>query len=368
MGDNPLMRAWWLLAFTAISCVAQNSDSPMVNLGRLSIARVSSSGPNSDDKCFGVRNAFDGISDRLEPEDCSYWYSDAPQDFVIVRFSQPVTVAGIVVKSPPSPGEERSTSFQALIRSGASQHLSISSHAAPGALGYTCAPAKPIEGVREVLLMFGSPRAVVDEIEILGPPPAGVDLSPVTPTVDPQLLRSDPDQGPQAEREMAARTQLHRTLARKRIEEMRAARLAVDRAPDAVGKAKAWLALNHAADLLAETLDYDKAAEPLVAETGALGVTVWWCEINNEWAAGTEGYDQYLKLAPNGPQADTAWWMARLDLGPRCSDFGGTRSEIEAVFQLYSEFLERYPGSSHSAIAWQQWRKLQDRLKAPAAE
>ena len=368
MGDNPPMRAWWLLAFTAISCVAQNSDSPMVNLGRLSIARVSSSGRNSGDKCFGVRNAFDGKSDRLEPEDCSYWYSDAPQDFVIVRFSQPVTVAGIVVKNASSPGEEMSSGFQALIRSGASQHLSISSHATQSTLWYTYAPAKPIEGVREVTLMFGSPRAVVDEIEILGPPPAGVDLSPVTPTVDPELLRSDPDQGPQAEREMAARTQLQRTLARKRIEEMRTARLAVDRAPDAVGKAKAWLTLNHAADLLAETLDYDEAAKPLVAEVSALGVTVWWCEINSEWAAGTEGYEQYLKLAPNGPQADSAWWMARLDVGPRCGDPAGTRSEAEALFQLYSEFLKRYPGSSHSAIAWEQWRNLQDKLKAPAAK
>lgn len=368
MGDNPLMRALLLLAFTAISCVAQDSDPPMVNLGRLSIARVSSSGRNSGDKCFGVRNAFDGRSDLLEPKDCSYWYSDAPQEFLVVRFSQPVTVAGIVVKNTPAPREETSTNFQALIRSGASQHLSISSHATPSALGHIYTPARPIEGVREVVLMFGSPRAVVDEIEILGFPPAGVDLSPVTPTVDPELVRGDLDQGYQAEEEKAAQIQLNRTLARRRIEEMRAARLAVDRAPDADGKAKAWLTLNHLADLLAKTLDGDEGAKPLAAEVGALGVTVEWCEINNEWAAGTEGYEQYLKLAPNGPQADTAWWMARLDVGPRCSDFGGTRSEIEAVLHLYSEFLKRYPGSSHSAIAWEQWRNLQDKLKAPAAK
>ena len=98
------MRAPMLLAFMVVSCAAQDSALPLVNHGRLSIARVfameSAAGPDSE-RFYGVRNAFDGGTNILNGINYSSWLA-GPGAFVIVRFSQPVTVHGIAVEGSRS--------------------------------------------------------------------------------------------------------------------------------------------------------------------------------------------------------------------------------------------------------------------------
>jgi hypothetical protein len=203
----------------------------------------------------------------------------------------------------------------------------------------------------------------VDEIEVLGPPPGGVDLSPVTPLRDPELVRGS---SREREAEGAARKALIRTLAGMQIAEMRAARSAADQAPDSARRAHAWLEVNRAADRLSELLPGDEDLRPLAEEASALGVGVSWCEPGADWVAETQGYEQYLQIWPDGPQADYAWWMGRLSNGPRCGDFEGTREEYEDLIQLYSEFLKRFPNSVHAPEARRRLQDAQEQHKALA--
>src|SRR4051812_23712045 len=93
-----------LLALMASCCAAQDTGAVLVNLGRLSIARVFATGGRESfeaDKFYGARNAFDGGSNVLNGINYSSWHGD-PGAFLIVRFSQPVTVRGIVVEAGDS--------------------------------------------------------------------------------------------------------------------------------------------------------------------------------------------------------------------------------------------------------------------------
>ncbi|MGD0015412.1 MAG: hypothetical protein ABSD56_13480 [Bryobacteraceae bacterium] len=336
-----------------------------MNLGRLSIARVFASGGDGgpDAKEFyGVRNAFDGGSNIINGLNYSSWSPASQQGFVIVRFSQPVTVAGVVVEGSRSSWVRLPESFTVQIRSGGSRELFVSPAIPLNGLRTVYAAPRPVERVREVMLLFQARLLFdVEEIEILGPPPSGVNLSPVTPLRDPALVRGSSRVG---EAEVAARKALIRTLAGMRIAEMRAARSAADRAPDSARKAHAWFEVNRAADQLAELLLNDGDLRPLAEEASALGVTVAWCEPGDEWFAKTQGYQQYLRIWPDGPQADDAWWMGRVPNGPRCGDFEGTRGEYEGLIQQYSEFLKRFPTSLHAPEARWRLQDIEKELKA----
>ena len=99
--DNTLMRALVLLALGVVLGIAQNSSPPLVNLGRLSIARVFAGGRNGGPDAegfYGVRNAFDGGSNIINGINYSTWDAGSPEDYIIVRFSRPVTVTGVVVQ------------------------------------------------------------------------------------------------------------------------------------------------------------------------------------------------------------------------------------------------------------------------------
>jgi hypothetical protein len=224
------------------------------------------------------------------------------------------------------------------------------------------APPRPIARVREVMLVFqGGPSFAVDEIEILGPAPAGIDLAPMTPPRDPDLAKQTSEatdaRGP-------ARIALIRALAGMQVVRMRVARSATDKALDAAGKAKAWMDLNRAADRMAELMLADESLKPLAEEATALGVTVDWCEPGADWSAHIEGYEKYLQLLPNGPQADDAWWMGRMDHGPRCGDGEGTPEEDEPEIKKFSDFLARFPNSLHAPEARQQLHDAQEAYKA----
>lgn len=353
MADNTLMRMLVLLAFAAVSCAAQDSAPPLVNLGRLSIARLSAGdcdgSPDSGNRFYGSANAFDGGRHMVDGFNCSTWYS-CPESFVVVRFTQPVTVTGIVVEGSSVASMPSPDSFTVHIRP-APPGAIVVSPAIGGAGLAIYAPPRPVEDVREVVLFFQSKlRFGVDEIEILGPPPAGVDLSPVNPLRDPAPARRAPGD---TAAEGAARKALIRTLAGMEIAKMRAARAAADRAPDSARQASAWFEMNRAADRLSDLIVGERDLRSFAEQATALGVTVEWCEPGGEWSTRTQGYEKYLQLWPNGPQADEAWWMGRVPNGPRCGDYEGTPEEDAELDRQYSEFLKRFPTSMHALEAEQ---------------
>jgi hypothetical protein len=195
---------------------------------------------------------------------------------VIVRFSQPVTVTGMVVEGSRVSYMPPPEAFTVQIRSAGSRELFLSPSIGLEGQRAIYATPRPVGSVREVMLTFQSKSAFgVEEIEILGPAPGGVDMTPVMPLRDLDLMRVTSSQsqvnGP-------AQKALIRTLAAKRIAAMRTARLAIDRAADSARKAQAWLELNRAADQLTELLGGDKDFEPVARQAGVLGITVDWCD------------------------------------------------------------------------------------------
>jgi hypothetical protein len=359
------MRPPILLALAAACCGAQNTAPSLVNLGRLSIARVfaggRAGGPDADG-FYGVRNAFDRGTHILNGINYSSWVS-GPQDFVIVRFSQPVTVTGIAIEGSRVSYEPSPESFTAQIRSAGAQELFVSPAIGFEAGRVIYATPQAMPGVREVMLTFQSKAGfAVEDIQILGPAPAGVDLTPVTPLLDADLVRGTSDQ---SQANGPAQIALIRTLAGSEIAKMRTARLAVDRAPDAARKAQAWLDLNRAADQLSDLLGRDKELEPVATQASALGITIDWCEPGAHWFARGEGYQQYLQILPAVPQADDAWWLLRFR---DCGDFEGSAEEYKEAIQWYTDFLTRFPNStSHAPDARQQLLEVQQQYDASRA-
>jgi hypothetical protein len=145
-------------------------------------------GPDAE-RFYGVRNAFDGGSNIINGINYSSWNA-GPEAFVIVRFSQPVTVTGMVVEGSrvsymPSP-----EGFTVQIRSAGSRELFLSPSIGLEGQRAIYATPRPVRGVREVMLTFQSKSGFsVEEIEILGPSPGGFDITPVTPSRDLDLVR-----------------------------------------------------------------------------------------------------------------------------------------------------------------------------------
>lgn len=362
------MRSPVLLALAAVSCAAQDPIPPLVNLARLPITRVFAGGRNGGPDAegfYGVRNAFDGGKNILNGINYSSWNADGPQGYVIVRFSQPVTVTGMLVEASSSYGMPAPENFTVQIRSNGAAELFLSPTVALDGLRTVYAPSRPIERVREVMLLFQAKTVfAVDEIEIYGPPPARVSLTPVTPPRDPDLARAASVEN---DSRAPAESALVRTLAAAQIAEMRRSRALADRVPDSAGKARAWLELNHAADQLSELLRNQEALKPLAEEANLTGVTVDWCEPGADWVAGTQGYEKYLEILPDGPQADDAWWMARLRNGPRCGDFEGSAEEYQELIRQYLDFLTRFPNSSRAPEARRRLEEAQAEYKAATA-
>ena len=353
------MRALAALAFIAAAW-AQNPAPPLVNLGRLSITRVfgggSNGGPDADG-VYGVANAFRGGADLPDDARPGFWYSGGAQDYVIARFSRPVTVTGLLIEAgggfakPPE-------SFAVEIGSSGSPDLVVSPWIPFDRSPAIYAPPKPVEAVHEVTILFRAPLLfTVGEIEILGPAPAGVDLTPVTPAYDSSLLED-------RDALTAAGTALIRQLAQIELAKMRAGRAAADAAQDPARKAQAWFEVNRSADRLAQLLHDDQGLAPLAKQASSLGAAVEWCEPGATWWALTEGYERYLDLLPDGPRAEEAWWMGRLANGPRCGDFEGSAEEYEDLIQDYSEFLKRFPAGVHAAEARKRLREAEEGYKA----
>lgn len=123
-------------------------------------------------------------------------------------------------------------------------------------------------------------------------------------------------------------------------------------------KAEAWLDLNRKADDLAkrmtELLPRTENSGPLIPtaelnqiaeKSGALGMSIAYCEIGTDFAASFVGYEKYLQLWPEGPNADEAYWKSKVEANA-CGDFEGSIEEYQDGITRYSEFIKRFPSSS----------------------
>lgn len=90
-----------------------------------------------------------------------------------------------------------------------------------------------------------------------------------------------------------------------------------------------------------------------IAVASHFGVKVQWCEPDADWTAGTDGYLQYLALWPDGPDAEEAWWRAKLIGHTRtgCYDGEGMKEEFGWFVSAYTEFLRHFPTGTHRSEA-----------------
>ncbi len=333
--------------FGALPCLAESSEHDLVNLARLSIARVYASGSNGgrplENAFYGVRNAFDGGRNVVNGIKYSTWDSDGAEGFVLVRFSEAVTVRAVVIES----GEiydSASERFWVQARGEGASPLVMSPMVTLDAEPMVYALPVATQGVREVMITFASrSHFSVGEIRILGPAPTGLNLIEVTPPVDADLMRQIAD-NPDGIRERSRA--FRRVLAEMEIAEMRSHRDEIGSSASDAERAQAWLQLNRGADRVVHLLFNDSAAGALIEKAASFGVGVYSCEVSGgAWVVGTEGYDEYLRLFADGPEVDEAWWMSRLRHGPRCGEFEGSREEYEELIRGYSDFLARFPKS-----------------------
>jgi hypothetical protein len=317
-----------LLFLTCAICPAQE----LINLARLSNSRVFTSKADED-----AANLFDAGPASLKMLDGA----------VQIRFEVPVTVSRVVVRL----AHEVQVGLQFTL------HVSTFDGSPPfhsplvpitGLQGDYTLP-RPATGIRvaSVGFYFFGRTIDVDEVEILGPPPLGLDLTPITPPLDPQLLREARQRAANEAREVAAvRLQAPTDLAA-----MRAIRKVIDTTNDRSLQARHWMKLQTAANNFAELLGQREQFKDLADEATSLGITIDWCEPSGSWSAKAEGYEKYLTLWPRGPEADEAWWKGRVESW--CGDGEGTPEEIEYDIRTYSAFLKQFPNSKHAPQARQ---------------
>ncbi len=357
-------RAWvqglTVALIGAVPCLAGSSEIDLVNLARLPIARVyasrSSEARLQDDAFYGVRNAFDGGRNVVNGINYSTWLPSAAA-FVVVRFSEAVTVRAVVIESSGDLYDFYGSpeSFWVQLRGEGPLSLVMSTLVIREEVPMVYALPAATPGVREVIITFASTGGV-GEIQILGPAPAGSTLSEVTPPVDVDLTRQaaeDPDA-------IRKRNRAFRhVLVEMEIAKMRAHRDEISSSSSDAERALAWLKLNRGADRVADLLFRDRAAGALIEKAGSLGVALYSCEVfGGTWVAGTEGYEEYLRLFPGGPETDEAWWMSRLPNGPRCGEV-----DYEELIRGYADFMARFPKSLFLPDARVGLHRAQDWLK-----
>lgn len=177
------------------------------------------------------------------------------------------------------------------------------------------------------------------------------------------------------------------------IENMRRAHLEIAGATDNHDQARAWLALQRYSDELTEALGDAPQAEcrdpkqsqaevlpncpgaALVKEANTLGASISYCDAGEGWLPGTDGYASYLKLWPDGPDADRAWWRTRVE--PACCDECAparaedipsgpgifSREDLDNLIDRYSEFAKKFPNSTFRPEAEEKLRRYLSLLK-----
>lgn len=147
------------------------------------------------------------------------------------------------------------------------------------------------------------------------------------------------------------------------IAEMHVARDAMNRAQNSHQAADAWLRLQEATERFAHAFHFSNEAcavsgstltitacpeREILAQAKEVGVFLVYCASEESVIAFDQGYEEYLKLWPDGPRADIAWWRSHFDraccdnCGPEIEDAEGFRNQIQG----YKDFLKRFPKTS----------------------
>ena len=159
------------------------------------------------------------------------------------------------------------------------------------------------------------------------------------------------------------------------LKEMATLRSQINSVQDSHAKAKTWLDLNRKADELAVRMTQLMIRTPdsgpptptpdlerIVEKSTTLGITLAYCEIGTDWVANFTGYENYLALWPDGPNADEAYWKSKTEPNA-CGDFEGTVEEYQQGIDSYSDFIKRFPNSSYAARAKSQLDAYQAGLR-----
>ena len=150
----------------------------------------------------------------------------------------------------------------------------------------------------------------------------------------------------------------------------------VKTARDDVARAEAWYQLQLASEDLARALEKayprsrgneerDLARAIATAErVQESGVSVFFCDAMQRWAAGVEGYDRYLELLPKGPRVEESTWRGTLDhRDVSCSGYEGFDEENAELAGLYRNFLARFPDGVHAADARKKLAELEELVR-----
>ncbi len=145
------------------------------------------------------------------------------------------------------------------------------------------------------------------------------------------------------------------------LDAMRTARRRLDRAQGSHEKAKSWLTLQQAADDLVRALPHELSNErcydpskphdlsetcpgyAAVQQAQAFGMWITYCGSGEAWLPTNRGWEEYLRLWPNGPAADRAWWNVKV-VPPCCDECSFESAEVER--RVYREFIDRFPRST----------------------
>jgi hypothetical protein len=76
----------------------------------------------------------------------------------------------------------------------------------------------------------------------------------------------------------------------------------------------------------------------LVASAYAAGMSITYCAPGEGYLRASTGWERYLELWPQGPEADVAWWNVHIE--PPCCDECTPES-----LEPYRDFIRRFPAS-----------------------
>jgi len=355
-------RALHLSMLLGCCCFTAAQNQPRtVNVGRLCSASVYANGVNGsgddDNPFYGPANAFDGGQNLVKGIHYSSWMSGHKSDWIRIRFQQytgPVSVEAIKVRAEDVQYVADAMQVTVVLEGGQQQQFPVVKMTHPITTYNLPAPARNVAIVRidfRARVLFQ-----IDEIQVLGQPSQYCHVTESTPPFDTDYK----NQLVIAKRLPAtAEGVLHDSQITSVLKEMGALQTQINSAQNAQVKAEAWLNMNRKADFLVQRMN---EIEPLskdsvhttptagliriAGKSKALGIPVSFCEIGQGWTANPAGYEKYLQLWPDGPNADEAFWKSKVEASG-CGDFEGSVEEYEEGIRLYRDFIERFPSSSY---------------------
>jgi hypothetical protein len=351
--------AFLTLLVTAFN-MAQAQSSPK-NVARLCPGFVFANSVNGesgveDSPFYGARNAFDGGQHLVNNINYSAWAPGQKSDWIQIRFANntlPLKVEAIAVRADEAGYLPETMQATLTYQDGRRQQFPAVSMTNP--LTSFPLPAAA-ESVSVVRLDFQAKQLFqITEIQVLGQPSPSCHVFEDMPYFDDQLK----------DQVIATRTAKAGANGAAQdaevstgLKEMAALHAQMESASNEQAKADAWLNLNRKADALAYRMSEIQSAvrnsgaatpspklQRIADKAKALGVPIGYCEIGDDWSAEPSGYANYLKLSPNGPSADEAYWKSKTEPSG-CGDFEGSVEEYQQGIATYRDFIARYPASS----------------------